>query len=180
MWRKEQFSGLNLILNLAFFTLILSSLLLMALDFKIYGDIFRFILPLCCVALPFYRKDFEALKGLIFAFLFSSFVVYAIKFCIVYLVTHYNLGDLFAFAMRPINEKFSGFPSGHTQGAFVGFAFAFVYFRIHWKVLFFCLAILVGISRVYSEYHTILQVICGGLIGFFVSYLIIKNQILKK
>lgn len=161
-------------LNIAFVAMIAVSLVLCVVNFKVYGDIFRFVLPFLCVILPFYRKDFEILKQLIFAFLFSSLAVYLIKFCITFLVSHYNLGDIFAFAMRPINGKFSGFPSGHTAGAFISVAFGYFYFHQKWKILFLCLAILVGISRIYSQYHTILQVVCGGIIGFFISFFIIK------
>lgn len=171
---KEQFHGLNITLNLAFFTLIALAVALIAWDFKKYGDIFQFALPALCVFMPFYERDFEKLKQLIFAILLSTLAVQFFKFGISYAVERYDLGEFFSFAQRPINGKFNGFPSGHTQGAFIGFTFAFVYFKIHWKILFFCLASLVGIARIYTQYHTILQVICGALISFFICYLTIK------
>lgn len=161
-------------LNVAFVAIIIVSLALCAINFKLYGDIFRFLLPALCVIVPFYKKDFEVFKQFIFALLLSSLAVYLIKFGIVNLVKHYDLGDIFAFAMRPINGHFSGFPSGHTAGAFISVAFGYFYFSRKWKILFLCLAIIVGVSRIYSGYHTILQVICGGLIGFFVTYFTIK------
>lgn len=172
---KEQFYGMNLILNVAFFTLIAVATTLIALDFKKYGDIFQFALPTLCVFMPFYERDFEKLKQLIFAILLSTLVIQATKLGISYAVAHYNMGEIFSFAQRPINmARFDGFPSGHTQGAFIGFTFAFVYFKMRWKILFFCLAFLVGISRIYSGYHTILQVICGALVSFLVCYFTIK------
>lgn len=161
-------------LNVAFMAIIIISLTLCAINFKLYGDIFRFALPLLCLVTPFYKKDFEAFKQFIFAFLISSLAVYLIKFGIVSLVKHYDLGDIFAFAMRPINGHFSGFPSGHTAGAFISVAFGYFYFSKKWKILFLCLAIAVGISRIYSGYHTILQVICGGGVGFLISFFTIK------
>lgn len=172
---KEQFHGLNLALNIAFFALIVVALTLIAFDFKKYGDIFQIALPALCVFMPFYERDFEKLKQLIFAILLSTLVVQATKLGISYAVAHYDMGEFFSFARRPINmARFDGFPSGHTQGAFIGFAFGFVYFKMRWKILFFCLALLVGISRIYSGYHTILQVICGALVSFFVCYFVIK------
>lgn len=171
---KEQFYGLNLVLNLSFFALIVVALTLIAFDFKKYGDIFRFVLPALCVFMPFYERDFEKLKQLIFAILLSTLVIQGVKFGISYAVAHYDMGAFFSFAQRPIDMKrFDGFPSGHTQGAFIGFAFAFVYFKMRWKILFFCLALMVGISRIYSGYHTILQVICGAIISFLICYFVI-------
>lgn len=172
---KEQFHGLNLALNLAFFALIALATALIVWNFKKYGDIFQILLPALCVFMPFYERDFEKLKQLIFAILLSTLVVQATKLGISYAVAHYEMGEIFSFAQRPIDMKrFDGFPSGHTQGAFIGFAFAFVYFKMRWKILFFCLALMVGISRIYSGYHTILQVICGGLVSFLVCYFAIK------
>lgn len=172
---KEQLHGLNLIKNLAFFALIALAIALIIFDFKIYGDIFRYLLPLLCAFLPLYERDFEKLKALIFATLISTLATYLTKFCITHLVAQHDMGAFFSFAQRPINmARFDGFPSGHTQGAFAGFAFAFVYFKMRWKILFFCLALMVGISRIYSGYHTILQVICGALAGFFISYFVIR------
>ncbi|MGX3010179.1 phosphatase PAP2 family protein [Helicobacter sp. 23-1044] len=164
----------NIAQIVAFIALILTAIALIAWDFKIYGDIFRFILPILCAFAPFYERDFEKLKELIFAILISSLVVYVAKFGISYMVANYDVAEILSFARRPINGKYTGFPSGHTQGAFIAVAFAFVYFHLRWKILLFCLATLVGISRIYSEYHTILQMICGGIIGFFVSYFVIK------
>lgn len=161
-------------LNVAFVAIIIVSLALCAINFKLYGDIFRFLLPALCVIVPFYKKDFEVFKQFIFALLLSSLAVYLIKFGIVNLVKHYDLGDIFAFAMRPINGHFSGFPSGHTAGAFISVAFGYFYFSRKWKILFLCLAIIVGVSRIYSGYHTILQVICGGGLGFLISFFTIK------
>lgn len=172
---KNQFHKLNLIKNLAFFALIALAIALIAFDFKIYGGIFRYLLPLLCAFLPLYERDFERLKALIFATLISTLATYLTKFCITHLVAQHDMSEIFSFAQRPINmARFDGFPSGHTQGAFISVAFAFAYFKMRWKILFFCLAFLVGISRIYSGYHTILQVICGGIVGFFVSYFVIR------
>lgn len=171
---KSQFKGLNLALNLAFLALIAFALTLGLWSFKKYGDFFQLALPALCVVLPLYQKDFEKLKQLIFAILASTLITQLCKLAIPYLVAQHGMSEIFSFAQRPIDmTRFDGFPSGHTQGAFIGVAFAFAHFRTQWKVLFFCLALMVGISRIYSEYHTILQVICGALVGFFVSYLVI-------
>lgn len=170
---KSQFQVIAL--NLAFITLIAFALTLGLWNFKKYGDFFQIALPALCVVLPLYQKDFQKLKQLIFAILASTLITHLCKISIPYLVAEHGMREIFSFAQRPINMmRFDGFPSGHTQGAFIGFAFAFVYFKMRWKILFFCLALMVGISRIYSGYHTILQVICGALVGFFVSYLMIR------
>lgn len=172
---KSQFQGLNLALNLAFFALIAFALTLGLWNFKKYGDFFQIALPALCVVLPLYQKDFQKLKQLIFAILASTLITHLCKLSISYLAAQHGMSEIFSFAQRPINmARFDGFPSGHTQGAFIGFAFAFVYFKMQWKILFFCLALMVGISRIYSGYHTIFQVICGALVGFFISYLVIR------
>lgn len=172
---KSQFQELNLALNLAFFALIAFALALGLWNFKKYGDFFQLALPALCVVLPLYQKDFEKLKQLIFAILASTLITHLCKLSIPYLVAQHEMGEVFSFAQRPIDmTRFDGFPSGHTQGAFIAVAFAFAYFKMRWKVLFFCLALMVGISRIYSQYHTILQVICGALVGFFISYLVIR------
>ena len=166
---------LNLALNTAFVALIAFALTLGLWDFKKYGDFFQIALPALCVVLPLYQKDFEKLKQLIFAILISTLITHLCKLTIPYLVAQHGMGQVLSFAQRPIDmTRFDGFPSGHTQGAFIGVAFAFVHFKMRWKVLFFCIAVMVGISRIYSGYHTILQVICGALVGFFVSYFVIR------
>lgn len=165
-WLKNHISNLCI---LAIFAL---SVALFAFNAKIYGDIFRYVLPLSCLILPFWRKDFELFKELVFALICASLATYLIKFMILQISSDY--AEFLSFAIRPINGEFSGFPSGHTTTAFVGFAFASFYFGKKWQILFFILALMVGISRILSFYHTPLQVLCGAILGFGVSFLVIR------
>ena len=66
--------------------------------------------------------------------------------------------------------RYNSFPSGHTAGAF-GF-FCMLSFLIkdkRWSILFFILALLVGVSRVYLLEHFFRDVYAGSLIGVGVS-----------
>lgn len=66
--------------------------------------------------------------------------------------------------------KYNSFPSGHTAGAF-GFFFmlSVLVHEKKWSALFFALALLVGISRVYLLQHFFRDVYAGSLVGVLVS-----------
>ncbi|NMC56828.1 MAG: phosphatase PAP2 family protein [Eubacteriaceae bacterium] len=70
--------------------------------------------------------------------------------------------------LPPINSY--SFPSGHTCAAF-GMAFALSNIFPALSFLFFTLAALVGISRIYLGMHYPTDVLIGGILGF-VSFLI--------
>jgi membrane-associated phospholipid phosphatase len=79
-------------------------------------------------------------------------------------------------------DKVLGMPSGHSQGVF--FSTAFIYFVFYQLkpnnnnsniFLFYLFISLVTIvQRVYYKFHTINQIIVGGLIGVGFSYLVYK------
>lgn len=60
------------------------------------------------------------------------------------------------------------FPSGHTSAAFAFFCFLSLLLSNKykaWGVLFFCLALLVGYSRIYLAAHFFLDVYVGSILG---------------
>lgn len=63
---------------------------------------------------------------------------------------------------------FNSFPSGHSTSAFALFTFlALLAWRWHSAViLFFCAAVLAGISRIYLAQHFTEDVFAGGVTGF--------------
>jgi undecaprenyl-diphosphatase len=71
---------------------------------------------------------------------------------------------------RPNGEPFS-FPSGHTT-VFFAIAMAVFYFNKKWGIIAFVVAILVGLSRVYTGVHWPLDIVAGALIGILSGIII--------
>ncbi|MFN8288194.1 MAG: phosphatase PAP2 family protein [Chitinophagales bacterium] len=66
--------------------------------------------------------------------------------------------------------KHNSFPSGHTAGAFALFFLLSVMVKDkRWSVLFFFLALLVGVSRVYLLQHFFRDVYAGSIVAMVVS-----------
>lgn len=66
--------------------------------------------------------------------------------------------------------KYNSFPSGHTSGAFGLFAMlTFLIKNKRWSIVFFLLALLVGISRVYLLQHFFRDVYAGSFVGVGIS-----------
>lgn len=170
----------NTILEILCFGIITTmAMVLCILDFKLYGDIFRFM-GLFILIFLLLKRDFAKAKELVCVLIIVLGFSYCIKMIIVILANYDMLSSsALEFAMRPINGIPSGFPSGHTTFAFISAAFAYCYFDYKWKVLFFILAIMVGISRIISLWHTPLQVFFGFLIGFLFSVFLLKSAKLK-
>lgn len=141
---------------------------------ELYGDIFRLmIVPL--IAVWVVQKRYTELKELICVGAGVLCVAGALKLTLAYLVGLYeSLYWLQSLAQRPINGEFNGFPSGHTTLAFIAAFFVWKYGEKKWSILVGILAILVGLSRVFSTWHTPLQVCAGALLGFVGSMLLLK------
>lgn len=72
----------------------------------------------------------------------------------------------------------SSFPSGHAANAFMAAGILGKYFS-NFILLFYILAILVGISRIYVGVHYPLDVLAGLVIGFLVNLAVQKLPVEK-
>jgi membrane-associated phospholipid phosphatase len=69
--------------------------------------------------------------------------------------------------------RYNSFPSGHTAAAFAMFFTLSLFAKNkYWGLLYFTLALLVGISRVYLMQHFFRDVYVGSAIGVFVPALL--------
>lgn len=73
-------------------------------------------------------------------------------------------------------EKGAGysFPSGHAENAFSGATVLSSFYEGGLKVLFYALAILTGISRIYIGIHYPLDVLFGSLIGLIIGNIVLN------
>ncbi len=82
------------------------------------------------------------------------------------------------------NWSYYSFPSGHTTAAFTLYlCLAFVMKRPGWKLFFFCLALLVGYSRVYLSQHFLSDIYAGSIIGTLtatIGYYLIRKPMEEK
>lgn len=66
------------------------------------------------------------------------------------------------------------FPSGHASRAW-GFLILSNFIRnLKLKISFYSIPIFVALSRVFLNYHTIIDIIFGSMIGIFISFTILK------
>lgn len=74
--------------------------------------------------------------------------------------------------VRCMESNFS-FPSGHAAGAMSGAVILAAYNKKR-KYLYYVIAALISLSRIYWQCHYLLDIIFGASLGFLVSYLILK------
>lgn len=66
----------------------------------------------------------------------------------------------------------NSFPSGHTMAAFgIWFGMSIVLKNKTWSLIFFCIAFLVGYSRMYLNQHFLVDVVAGAGFGVFCALL---------
>jgi membrane-associated phospholipid phosphatase len=72
----------------------------------------------------------------------------------------------------------TSFPSGHTMSAFAIYGLLVYFFpnKKRYALFFFCLSLLVGLSRMYLVQHFWPDVYVGGIIGAFLALLIFTLQ----
>ncbi|RDU73810.1 phosphatase PAP2 family protein [Helicobacter aurati] len=143
--------------------------------FEAYGDVMQFFTAFLALFLILYKEYIATAQLLLSAFIALG-VMYVSKMFFVYIAAN-NQVELARISQRPNQGSFDGFPSGHSTGSFV--AAGFICKKYGFKIGIFAIiaAGLVGISRVYADKHTIIQVICGSLLGFFVSYMLTDSKI---
>jgi membrane-associated phospholipid phosphatase len=123
------------------------------------GDVLaRYVLPASALLITAYHKD---LKGL----------------------AHYgmSLGTSLAFTQtlkmvtqerRPNGRCCQSFPSGHAAWAFSSAAYIQQRYGWGWGAAPYVAAMLVGISRVYSDHHYMRDVVAGALLGVGITNLL--------
>ena len=77
-----------------------------------------------------------------------------------------------------VTETNASFPSGHTSTAFVG-AVVLSHYYPHGKPIFYSLAGLIALSRVYVGVHFPIDVIVGGVVGYLVANAVLKLPLTK-
>lgn len=113
-------------------------------------------------------KDFIGFRQQALGYAAVVGATYAVKYSL-YFASPYAK-DTLSFAKRPTSESYEAFPSGHTASAFAAVGFVAKRYGAKLGIPAFILAAAVGESRILLEKHTILQVICGGILGFLLSF----------
>lgn len=113
-------------------------------------------------------KDFIGFRQQALGYIAVVGATYAVKYSL-YFASPYAK-DTLSFAKRPTSESYEAFPSGHTASAFAAVGFVAKRYGAKLGIAAFILAAAVGESRILLEKHTILQVICGGILGFLLSF----------
>ena len=76
-------------------------------------------------------------------------------------------------------RRWHSFPSGHTTAAFALFMLAIFYTKnIGWQIVFFLIAIIAGLSRIYLSQHFLQDVIGGIVLG--TSIALISYQLARR
>ena len=113
-------------------------------------------------------KDFIGFRQQALGYIAVVGATYAVKYSL-YFASPYAK-DTLSFAKRPTSESYEAFPSGHTASAFAAVGFVAKRYGAKLGIAAFVLATAVSESRILLEKHTILQVICGGILGFLLSF----------
>lgn len=113
-------------------------------------------------------KDFIGFRQQALGYIAVVGATYVVKYSL-YFASPYAK-DTLSFAKRPTRESYEAFPSGHTASAFAAVGFVAKRYGAKLGIPAFILAAAVGESRILLEKHTILQVICGGILGFLLSF----------
>lgn len=138
------------------------------------GDVAQF-LPAATLAYTAILRDFTGFKQQAIGWAAVVVSTYAIKYSLHYLAPHSATAS--AISKRPDNDgKFEGFPSGHTSSAFAAAGFMQKRYGVRLGLPTALVASFVGFSRIHADRHTALQVICGGLLGFFVSFFCARGR----
>lgn len=141
--------------------------------FQKFGDIAQF-LPAASLGYALILRDFIGARDQVIGFIAVIASTYAIKYSFKFFAdTNPQIAQL---AKRPVHNAYEGFPSGHTSSAFSAVGFLQKRYGVRLGLPAAIVATAVGISRIHSQRHTVLQVICGGMLGFFVSFFLTRAR----
>lgn len=157
------------------FIVLVASSVLFVYDVKLYGDVFQFLALYLGIVILAYEKNIKRVIMLSISAIFVIAVVYAVKFGFIWLASRnadYALISLrpYAFDGIPKIKDYNGFPSGHTAAAFIAIGFALRFYSKKWIMFLAFIAIFVAVSRVLTLWHTIIQVVAGGIISLVITY----------
>lgn len=157
-------------------SLVLSDDILLPNGFVAYGDIMQFSIMFALIAL-LCTKDIIGIKYIAISSAYGLGIMLISKIISVYLLEKYsNLTLVRAIAERPDTGALNGFPSGHTCAIFIVTGFVWKRYGYRYGLLMCILGIFVGLSRIYALRHSLIQVICGAILGFTSGYLIAKKR----
>ena len=160
---------------------------------SITNSLFDFIMPIIT------SKDFLTVIGTLLIFYLAVFCGKKGKIAILVLIFAAGASDAICAQiikpwvgrMRPSHEfnefinllvskggKWS-FPSNHAANSFA-FATVLSYFFEQKKVVLFALASIIAFSRVYVGVHYPLDIICGAIIGYILSWMVLSLWIVIK
>lgn len=124
--------------------------------------------PVASLGYALIIKDFLGFRQQAMGWVAVVGATYAIKYAL-YFAAPYAPNAL-DFAKRPKVESYEAFPSGHTSSAFAAVGFLQKRYGSRLGIPAFIVAVAMGESRILLEKHTILQVVCGGILGFLLSF----------
>ena len=120
----------------------------------------------------------------IFVFLFLGFFsVIALTMACVFATGLAFVGKYVFKRVRPLGHLTylgkidSAFPSAHSAGSFAS-AFMLALFWPAWGMLFFTLASLIALSRIYLELHFFSDIMGGVLVAYLIAIFILDSQVL--
>lgn len=145
--------------------------------FKTFGDIAQF-LPAASLGYALLLRDFVGAKQQVIGFVAVVATTHFIKYSLHFYILHFATDDskIAQLSRRPTRESYEAFPSGHTAASFSAVGFLQKRYGARLGIPAALIASAVGISRVHSQNHTIVQVICGAMLGFFLSFLLTRTR----
>ncbi len=142
----------------------------MTMSFLTFFGSSIFSIILCIGLLCFYKYfSINLFLHITAVIIMSQIIVHTIKHLVVRPRPCYALSNTIIKKLPPVNSY--SFPSGHTCTAFC-IAFTLSKFFTGFAALFYVIAVLVGISRIYLGMHYPTDVIVGSLIGY-ISYILV-------
>lgn len=144
-----------------------------SISLRKFGDVAQF-LPAASLAYAIFLRDFVGARQQVVGYVAVVASTYAMKYAL-----HYSAPlspKIQSLSKRPDGENFEGFPSGHTASAFAAVGFLQKRYGLRLGLPALAIASVVGVSRIHAQRHTITQVICGGMLGFFLSFILASRR----